>query len=143
MKDPIHTICLDVRGAFSEGFIPGTDRPQRWNYRRSPQRFSNCVSQNDHPLVLCRQCDYKNDWKDARSPGQLRTRRRIQAATNAWHVLTEPEKQVWRIKAKKLKHTGFNEFIRQFCRKHPVAEFDNFVEFNPNPKRILLPAPLL
>lgn len=143
MKDPIHTICITVRGGFTEGFIPGTDRPQKWCYQRGMKHYGNCVHGKDYGLILRKMCDYQNDWKDARSPGQLRTRRRIQAATNAWHVLTEPEKEVWRVKAKTLKHTGFNEFIRQFCRKHPVSEFENFVEFNPNPKRTLLPAPML
>jgi len=61
---------------------------------------------------------------DPRTPHQQALRARIAAATAAWHTLTEPERQEYRDQARTLGHTGFNEWISQYCKAHPINPDD-------------------
>ncbi len=60
---------------------------------------------------------------DYRTEAQQQNRRRMAAAVAAWQGLTPDEWHAWNQKAKHQRRTGFNLFIRQFCRVHPVTEF--------------------
>lgn len=57
------------------------------------------------------------------TPGQLAGRRRMAAAVTAWQGLSEAEKDEYRRQGKPRRRSGYNWFIRQFCRTHPISEF--------------------
>lgn len=60
---------------------------------------------------------------DARTPDQLRGRARIAAATAAYQGLSAGEREAWKRAASGTPATGFNCFVADFCRRHPLAEY--------------------
>lgn len=57
---------------------------------------------------------------DYKTEQQRACRARIAAATLAWQQLTEDEKATWRKKARHRKRSGFNLFVRAYCKTNPV-----------------------
>jgi hypothetical protein len=60
---------------------------------------------------------------DNPSPEQLQGRARITAGNAAWKTLEPHEKTAYGLRARKLQMSGYNLFIRDFCREHPLSEF--------------------
>lgn len=60
---------------------------------------------------------------DYRTESQIRCRARIAAATAAWHELGDAQRRDWDRKSGKKPISGFNLFVRDFCRIHPLTEF--------------------
>ena len=57
---------------------------------------------------------------DYKTEQQRACRARIAAATLAWQQIPNDEKAEWRRKARHRKATGFNLFVRDYCRSHPL-----------------------
>lgn len=61
---------------------------------------------------------------DPRTPYQIALRARFAAATAAWHAADEPTRQDYRDRAAHLTHTGFNQFVSDWTRAHPLNPAD-------------------
>jgi len=107
-----HELSLKITGAAE---VDGTRRV----YQRVGKGYGNLNTPGRHDLQLRRHV-VPTDYRTA---PQLRCRTRLAAATAAWQVLEEPERDHWRTLAGKRRMTGFNLFVRDFCRNHPVEEF--------------------
>lgn len=59
---------------------------------------------------------------DRRSPAQLALRARLAAATAAYKALPPADRATWKTRARKLKATGYNLFVRDYCEQHPITE---------------------
>ncbi len=103
---PVHQISTAVRGTI------GT-----MVYQRVGKGRGNIHTPGHHDLQLRRRViptDYKTD-------AQQRHRQRLAAATAAWQILSIEEQNGWNKKARKTRRSGFNLFVRQFCRSHPIS----------------------
>ena len=60
---------------------------------------------------------------DKKSTRQLQCRARLAAATAAWQALTPAQKDAYRLLAKASHMTGFNCFVSQFSRQHPLSAY--------------------
>ena len=61
---------------------------------------------------------------DPRKPYQLALRARFRDATAAWHAADESTRQDYRDRAAHLPHTGFNQFVSDWTRAHPLNPAD-------------------
>lgn len=105
---PLHRITTSVRGKHGDKV-----------YQRVGKGRGNIDTNGRHDLQLRRHVIPTN----YRTEPQQQNRRRIAAATMAWKALPEAEREHWRTRAKGKRRTGFNLFINDFCKKHPVGEF--------------------
>jgi hypothetical protein len=109
MPDPkAHEISIAVTGKIGDQV-----------YQRVRKGLGNIETQGRYDLQLRAHAPQT----DARTPAQLRTRARIAAATRAYQALSDAERLVYKRKANRLHATGYNLFVREFCRAHPVEEF--------------------
>lgn len=60
---------------------------------------------------------------DAQSPLQLLYRARLAAATLAYQALSPVERETWKAAAHGTAATGYNLFVRDFCRSHSPEEY--------------------
>ncbi|KAB2924157.1 MAG: hypothetical protein F9K25_17895 [Candidatus Contendobacter sp.] len=105
---PLHQLSLSIRGK-TGAFV----------YQRVGKGRGNIPTQGHHDLQLRRHVIPTN----YRTEPQQQSRRRIGAATAAWRGLQEHERDHWRDRARPQRRTGFNLFVRDFCRRHPVEAF--------------------
>lgn len=105
---PIHEITVAVRGKVGNQV-----------YQRVGKGRGNLDAPGRHGLQLRRHVIPTN----YRTEAQQQNRRRLAAATAAWQALTMDEWNTWNNRSKKSKRSGFNLFVKQFCRVHPVSEF--------------------
>ena len=61
---------------------------------------------------------------DPQTAPQLAGRARISAATATYQGLTPEDREVYKLRSRYKRFTGFNLFVRQFCQEHPVSEFE-------------------
>lgn len=109
MAKPPHEISLIVTGTAE---VDG----QRKVYQRTGKGYGNLNRPGRHDLQLRRHVVPT----DYRTEAQVRCRARLAAATAAWQALSEPERESWRTLARKRRMTGFNLFVRDFCRARPI-----------------------
>lgn len=102
---PIHELAIIVTGK------NGTHV-----YQRVGKGRGNISRPGRHDLQL-RQHVIPTDYKTA---PQIACRQRLAAATLAWQELQPENKEEWRKKAKHRKATGFNLFVKDYCRTHPL-----------------------
>lgn len=107
-----HEISLIVTGAAD---VDGVRRV----YQRTAKGYGNLQRPGRWDMQL-RKHVIPTDYRTA---PQLQCRARLAAATAAWKALAEPERDGWRTLARKRRMTGFNLFVRDFCRNHPLQEF--------------------
>lgn len=105
---PIHEITVAVRGKVGNQV-----------YQRVGKGRGNLDTPGRHGLQLRRHVIPTNYQTEK----QQQNRRRLAAATAAWQALTMDEWNTWNTRSKKSKRSGFNLFVKQFCRVHPVSEF--------------------
>lgn len=119
MQTKLNKINVAVRGKIGNGTDPLTNEPVVLVYQRVRKGLGNIPTHGNYDLQLRRQPKII----DKKSPAQLQGRARIAAATAAWHQLSEAERQDYRKRAKSMHMTGFNLYIKEFCKQHPVSEF--------------------
>lgn len=102
---PLHELAISVTGK-SENAV----------YQRVGKGRGNITTPGRHDLQR-RQHVIPTDYKTEQ---QRACRARIAAATLAWQQLPNNEKADWRRKARHRKATGFNLFVRDYCRSHPL-----------------------
>ena len=107
MKPP-HELIASIRGALGDHV-----------YQRVGKGRGNIATPGRHDMQLRRRVIPTN----YRTEPQQQNRRRMAAATAAWANATEEERRFWRKRAKNKRCTGFNLFVKDFCRRHPVEEF--------------------
>lgn len=88
-------------------------------YQRVKKGRGNIPTNGPHDLQLRAHVPQT----DARTPEQLRVRARLAAATAAYQALTVQEREELRKQTQGSKQTGFNRFVRDFCRAHEVSEY--------------------
>lgn len=101
----IHEVTLIVTGK-AEGYV----------YQRVGKGRGNINRPGHHDLQR-RAHVIPTDYKTA---PQVACRQRLAAATLAWQELPSEDKAAWKKKAKHRKVTGFNLFVRDYCRTHPL-----------------------
>lgn len=108
MSDLPHELALGVSGKIGEKV-----------YQRVRKGKGNIRTRGHYDLQL----RAKGTWTDRRSPAQIANRRRLAAATQAYQALDDAQKAALKLQAKKLRLTGYNLFVRQFCATHPISDY--------------------
>jgi hypothetical protein len=96
--------CAEVRG--KAGLIHGS-KPKRYTTYYRVRKWKNSVVHEKLPYVIP---------TDRRTPGQLASRAKFASGVLAWKALTNVEKDVWRVKSKKLLMNGWNLFLANYMK---------------------------
>ena len=119
MKNPVHKVTLAVTGKVHQGYDPLTGKPFKMVYQRVRKGLGNIEQRGRMDL----QIRVQPAIRDKQSPAQLQSRARLAAATQAWQTLDEAAQAAWRKRAATIKMTGFNLFVKNYCKEHPLSEF--------------------
>lgn len=87
-------------------------------YQRVRKGKGNIQTSGKYDLQLRRQ----GAIIDARTPAQILTRDRMAAATAAYQALDQAARDTWRKKAANARATGYNLFVKEYCKAHPLPE---------------------
>ncbi|WP_262967316.1 hypothetical protein, partial [Methylobacter psychrophilus] len=119
VKKPVHQVTVAVTGKFHDGYNPLTGKPFKLVYQRVRKGLGNIENRGRMDLQIRVQVSIR----DKQSPTQLQSRKRLAAATAAYKHLDNTAKTDWCRQAAKLRMTGFNLYIRRYCKAHPLTEF--------------------
>lgn len=104
-----HKLCIRITGKVErEG--------DTFVYQRTARGYGNLEQPGRWDMQLRRHV-IPTDYQTA---PQLACRARLRNATLAWQQLGENDKQHWRNLASQRRLTGFNLFVRDYCRTHPL-----------------------
>ena len=119
MKLPLHEVAKRVTGKIQSGYDPFTGKPFKMVYQRVRKGLGN-LEDNGHMGLQFRVQALITDKKSA---GQLQSRARLAAATAAYKVLSNEEKENLKEAALDLRITGYNLFVKKFCETHNIEDF--------------------
>jgi len=119
MKKPPHTLCFGITGKVMLKPTPDAKEAQPYVYQRTRPGRGHFKAPDGKEYAL-RKHTVRTDNP---SPEQLQGRARIAAANVAWKALDQTAKTTCGLRARKLHMSGYNLFVSEFCREHPLSEF--------------------
>lgn len=118
MKLP-HELNLKIAGKVAIVTDPETGEHADYVYQRTARTKGNLPSQGRYGLQLRRHVAARTPHH----PNQDAARARIAAGTAAYQALSARKRAEWANRAQGKSVTGYQLFMRQYCRNHPLTEY--------------------